>query len=396
MADKTGKQPLVLLFRGSLCEMSRREFSGIMRYVHDAQWKVQTVEYASAAGNRFRAAGGDDLDVARLLDFWKPSGCIVECMGQASKFPQRLFGRTPVVFLDSYPELMGRNSLCVSSDADRIAEVAARELLRLDFADYAYVPWPDDTLWSRGRGIAFERLVALNGRRFHRYDGHAKIADVMAYDRELSAWLSTLPRPCGVFAANDCVARRVLEACGTVGIPVPDELAIIGVDDDEDLCENASVSLSSVRADSEASGFSAAGLLDRRMRRPRARLVSVVCGAPVLVRRASTRRYACGDGRVVRALEHIRLHACEGIGRPDVIAVMGCSPRLADIRFRETTGHSILDEIHGVRLEKAKLLLGSARPDLARIASACGYASLDDFRRVFRRYLGTTPSKWAK
>ena len=79
-----------------------------------------------------------------------------------------------------------------------------------------------------------------------------------------------------------------------------------------------------------------------------------------------------------------------------VIAVMGCSPRLADIRFRETTGHSILDEIHGVRLEKAKLLLGSARPDLARIASVCGYASLDDFRRVFRRYLGTTPSKWAK
>ena len=140
MAEKIFKQPLVLLFRGSLCEMSRREFSGIMRYAHDAQWKVQTVEYASAAGNRFREIGNCDLDVARLLDFWKPLGCIVECSGEfGHHFQGSIFGTTPVVYLGQDPRLIPPSASFVNPPTHGPGLCAAKELLTNDSVRKAYL-----------------------------------------------------------------------------------------------------------------------------------------------------------------------------------------------------------------------------------------------------------------
>jgi len=394
MLSKTASPPVVLLFRSSLCEMSKREFSGIMRFAHGAKWNVQTIEFDNAAGNRFRETGVGDVDMAQMLKFWTPSGCIVECGGKRSKLPRKLFGKTPVVFLDSYPELMGTDAVCVSSDAEAISTAAARELLALGFSDYAFVEWPGGRLWSMDRCRAFEKIVRQHGRRIHVFQGHENVADVIAYGQELSKWLKSLPKPCGVFAANDFIAERVLSVCVSCGIAVPTDVAVLGVDDDEEICENAVVSLSSVRPDSEASGYIAASLLDHLMKHPRAAHPSVACGAPILKRRASTRAGTKGDARAIKALDYIRLHACDGLARPDVIAVMGCSSRLADLRFKETAGHSILDEIHLVRLDKAKVLLRGCSVSMPEIAERCGYASLDDFRRVFRRYCAMTVGQW--
>ena len=382
--------PVVLLFRGSLCEMSCREFEGVTKFAHEAGWSLQTIEFSTAAGTRYREGTDRSVDVKSLMRFWRPSGCIVECSGRASPLPARLFGRVPVVFLDSHPSVSGRGAVCVSSDASAIAAIAARELLSSGLSDYAYVPWPEETVWSRERGDEFARIVRMNGKRLHIFSGSAKVSQMIEHQRELARWCASLPKPCGVFAANDTLAERVVAACAMEGVSVPNDVAVVGVDDLEAICENSAVTLSSVRTDNVKAGYLAAELLARWMDGRDGKPPSGTFGAIGLVRRESSRRLAGADVRTLRALEFIRRHACEGIAPPAVAEAMGCSRRLADTRFRASTGHTILDEIHAVRLARVKELLLKPGQEIAAIPALCGYSSVEDLCRVFKSRTGLT------
>ncbi len=382
--------PIVLLFRGSLCEMSCREFEGISRFAHEAGWSLQTIEFSTAAGTRYREGTDYLVDVKALLRFWHPIGCIVECSGRASRLPARLFGQTPVVFLDSHPSVSGHGTVCVSSDAPAISAIAARELLSTGFPDYAYVPWPENTAWSRERGEEFARIVRMNGKRLHVFSGRARVSQMIEHQRELARWCAALPKQCGVFAANDTIAERTVSACMMTGVAVPEEVTVVGVDDVETICENSPVTLSSVRTDNVRAGHLAAELLARWIDGRDGKPASGTFGAVGLVRRESSRRIAGGDVRTLRAIEFIRRHACEGIAPPAVAEAMGCSRRLADSRFRAATGHTILDEIHAVRLAHVKELLMKPGQDIAAIPALCGYSSVEDLCRVFKRCTGKT------
>jgi LacI family transcriptional regulator len=173
---------------------------------------------------------------------------------------------------------------------------------------------------------------------------------------------------------------------------VPQDVAIVGVDNIEFICEGTSPTLSSISRNWQGEGSAAAELLEEWMLDPGRRPPSRAVSALHVVRRAST--FFAADRRVARAMEFIRLHACdEDFGPRDVVREMGCSRTLADTLFRKVGGHSILDEIHGVRLARAKelLLLGKSADF---VAAACGYASYDDFCRVFKRRVGSTVRKW--
>lgn len=386
------KPQVVLVFQGAFCQTNRLELDGIYRFAREAGWTIHTVEYDTAAESRQnRRVRRDAFDVKPLLAFWKPLGCIVECSGLSPKFELADFGRTPTVFLDRHPATISKTAICVSSNAASIAECAARELLPLGLSDYAYVPWPTRTLWSVERGDLFAQHVRMNGKSLHVFDGRAKSADTLAYRTELSAWVRALPKPCAVFAANDYLADRVVSACAVNGIAVPDDVVVLGVDDETQICENAKPTLSSIRTDNERAGYLAASLLAERVSFPsHARVASRQFGALGITRRASTRRFPDGDVRVRKALEYIRRYACEGIEPPDVVSEMGYSRRLADLRFRQLTGRTILDEIHAVRLQRVKELLRKPNVPLSSLPDFCGYASLDDLRRVFRQRAGQT------
>lgn len=388
--DGIKASPVVLLFRGSLCEMSCREFEGMSRFAGEVGWSLQTIEFSSAADTRFHDKSHRNVDVKALLRFWRPAGCIVECSGRDSTLPVEAFGRVPVVFLDSHPSVAGATRVCVSSDAASIASVAARELLSASFQDYAYVPWPEDTVWSRERGEEFARIVRMNGKNLHVFSGRATISQSIKHSQELSKWCRTLPKPCGVFAANDSIAERVLVACSMAGVSVPGEVTIVGVDDVETITESASVTLSSIRTDNERAGRLAAELLFRWIKGNSRRPESAKFGAIGLVRRESSRRVAGNDARTLRAVEFIRKHACEGIGPAAVAEAIGCSRRLADARFRAATGHTILDEIHSVRLARAKEFLRSPRREISAMPAICGYSSVQDMCRVFKKRIGIT------
>lgn len=390
-----GHNNVVLVFQGAFCQSNRAELDGIHRFARERGWRIQTVEYGSAAESRLNLQGsGAVFQVRPLISFWNPIGCIVECSGLAPKFVIEHFGKTPTVFLDRHPSTLPKSAACVFSDADSIATCAAKELLSLGFSDYAYVPWIQETVWSRERGERFKQLVRMNGKRFHCFKAAFQVGSELAYRKKLKKWVTQLPKPCGIFVANDSLGEQVLTACLDTGISVPDEIAVLGVDDELQICENTKPTLSSIQVDNENAGYMAAEMLSERMARRAAQSRSF--GARKVNRRSSTQRILKGGNRLLKAIEYIRLNACSGISVMDVVSQMGCSRRMADRYFKESLGHTVLDQIHAVRLVKVKDMLSAPSSDLSELAAIAGYSSNDDLRRVFKKRIGCTMRDYQK
>lgn len=386
------KTVLVLLSSGG--DFSMQMFSGVQKHARQAGWHLQTVEYAKAdKGGYLLNRSPSGRDIGELLKFWNPDGCIVEC-GMAQELLRSVdFKKRPTVFLDRHPPAGKSDMVCVYSDAASIARYAARELLMSGYDDFAYVPYTEDFVWSRERGEEFSKLVKMNGKRMHvfRYPERQSRPESMV--EMFSPWLQSLPKPCGVFAANDQVAEGVLLACSCCGIAVPDEMSVVGVDDETYICENCKPTISSVQRNFANAGAIAGETLAELMDAKGGRILSRTYPAAGLVRRESSRIIKGKDRRVAKAVEYIRCHACDGIGPQQVVAEMGISRTLADLSFRAALGHTILDEIHAVRLDHVKKLLAKeVAPSV--IAGQCGYSSIVDLRRVFKARLGMTMGEY--
>lgn len=373
----------ILFFQTSFCDSNQRQLAGVYDFARKADWNVQIVEYGTTVTKRPKP------DVTALFSFWNPDGCIVDCGGAVELFSLSDFKKMPTVFIDRHPSTIEKGAVCVTSDSAAIAKIAAKELLPRGFAAYAYVDWYLPLVWSDERGDEFERLVSLNGKRFFRH--RMLRPEGMACQGDLSKWLKSLPKPCGVFAVNDRAAGCVISAALKARLDVPHDIAVVGVDNDVMQCENSAVPISSVPLDREGGGRIAAQLLEARLNGGKTGKRGLI-GALPLVRRASSRRFA--DSRVSAAVEFIRVHACDGLKVDDIVAVMGCSRSLAYLRFGDAVGHSILDEIHQMRIERAKELLKMGKNSTSMIADSCGYASVVDFRRTFKRVTGKSLREW--
>ena len=383
----------ILLLQSSFCQSNNREYDAVFTRARELGLKVQTVQYGKASFNRYKEILSFDSSwLKETLDLWMPDGCIVESGSLEYRFQLSEFGRMPVVFLDRHPSSVEKGAACVSSDAESIARAAVRELMPLGFANYAYFAFHVKTPWSEERGREFVRIMRGQG-----YDPPVLTVRPTTSDlrEDVDRIVSALPRPCGVFAANDVVAEQVVESCQRLGIFVPDKIAVVGVDDDEQICENASVSISSVRQDFAQAGRMAVDALVDLMAHPRRRAENRLFGAVGVMRRAST-RLAQRDRRVIAGLEQIRLHACERMTVPQVVTAMGCSRRLADILFGKIVGHTISQEINSVRIARACALLRQSGKSIAQISDLCGFSSDIVFRRVFMSEFGCSPRAWKR
>ena len=324
--------------------------------------------------------------VRELITRWRPVGCLVDRAMAGGTNPKALFGGLPVVYLDQDPAKLRGKVFRVTHDSAATARLAVDELMSLDLPAYAYVGWEKPFFWSEERKRAFRAVAHKAGRRFFSFDPSA--------GGNLDDWLMNLPKPCGLLGANDIVAEKVLFACHRQGIAVPQDLALAGIDDDELICTNVRPSLTSVQPDFNLAGWLLASLLDEQLSEPSAKPRELTYGPIGFVRRESTRRFQKSDARVKRAIELIRAKACAGLSVPEVVRTMGCSRRLADLRFREVTGHSILDEIHEVRMSRVRTLLRDLDMPIGRIAAACGYVSEPFLKRLFRSREGCSMREW--
>ena len=391
------KDLTILLFRSSLFELSEDMTNGIYDYARGRDWHVQMVEHGAARTDGGVPAVADPGALVRqAFDFWKPSGCIVEMGCDSVKYSTDMFQPVPTVFLDRSPREDEGSYLCVYSDSESIVRCAAKELLAFGRKSAAFVPRISSRhVWSEERKRGFVALMRSHGCEVRVYAPKRVSSDDHVFLDGLGKWLSSLPLPCVLFAANDLVGRQVLSVARQNGIDVPRQLAVVAVDNERRICEHTVPTLSSIRQDMFAAGYQAARLLDERLKHPRKKLESVRFGAAELVRRASSSRCDQFDTRVLAALEYIRLHACEGISSADVAAQFSCSRRYLDRIFGPSVGRSILDEILRVKVEAVKNLLKKERTlKQAALADRCGFASPEDMRRVFKKVEGRTIGKY--
>ena len=283
----------------------------------------------------------------------------------------------------------------VSPDPHLAAMMAAEHLLERGFRHYAFVGI-EGRVWSDRRKESFIKLITAAGFRPHVYKPPRLRRD-RVWEREqaiLADWLDALPKPVALMACNDDRGREVLEACRLAKILVPEQISVIGVDNDELLCELAFPPLSSVALNAEQGGYRAAKLLDQMMRgrikKPRHLLVEPLH----VVARRSTNMVALDDINVANALRFILEQSTHPLSVNDVVRHIRTSRRWLEIRFQKAIGHTIHEEIQRVRLERVKGLLLESDMSTAEIAFTTGFGTPSYMCQAFKRQTGVTPAKY--
>ena len=360
---------------------------GICRFASTKRWHVENI-----------TSRDKTMEIGRLLDFWKPIGCIAET-GPVSTLPIEAFKGVPVVFLNRSPMGTDENASVVEMDHAACVKLAVDELLRGKPALLGYTPFliPSRT-WNIARQDAFAKMLSEQGIPFSLFAPRSKAKRIPRIDfiRQMRLWLKDLPKPCGILAANDETATVVIAACSMEGLKVPQDVSVIGIDDDSTICMNANKSLSSVRPNFSKGAYMAAKLLDRAIRHQDWQGRHVVYPPEGITRRESTRFMLRHDAEVAAAIGLIQAKACTGLGADEVRRMFTCSRRSADARFRAATRQSILEMIHAVRLARMQELLSNPAQGLNAIANLCGYASQNAACKFFRLKTGMTMSDWRR
>lgn len=279
----------------------------------------------------------------------------------------------------------------VEPDEGLIARLATEHFVERGFKHFAYCG-DEAVMLSTRRGDAFRRAVAGAGFCCHEFkaEGGPKIA-ISSKVAAIGDWLDGLPRPLAVFACHDVCGQHVLDACCNVGLVVPDEVAVLGVDNDELRCEMAVPPLSSIIPNARRAGYEAAKLLDRMMNGEKVPPLETWIEPLGLNLRQSTDVLAVDDRHVAMALRFIREHVCEPITPSDVLRVVPLPRRSLEKRFRQLLNHTLHDEILSVRLNRIKQLLTGTKLSLEQIAEAMSYEHPEYLSVVFKREVGLSP-----
>jgi LacI family transcriptional regulator len=287
----------------------------------------------------------------------------------------------------------------VSTNNALIAVLAAEHLMARGLRNFAYCGIASRTIdpWSSQRRDALVEHLRRHGFRCHVYS--TRYSPGQSWERlqeQLAEWLVKLPKPVGLMAANDARARHVLQACRRSEVSVPDEVAVIGVDNDELICNLATPPLTSIVQGTEEIGYRAAVMLDQMMRRRKRKTTHVTIDPVTVVTRESTDLVATQDAITANALSYIRQRAREGIQVADVAKHVGASRSTLDDRFRRLVGRTVHSEIQRTRLTAAQQLLVTTDLPAEEIARRAGFRNAQYMNVVFRRALRQTPGQYRR
>lgn len=324
----------------------------------------------------------------KLVEFWHPRGVIVA--EKWTKGPCVQLGEIPVVFFDCSPKCVQAGKPTVMHPTRPLCEVVVREFLSIGCESVAYVGWYRNEYWSEDRVRHLKGMMELHGLPFFSFKMDQDCSgDPYSLNVKLRKWVATLPRNCGVFTVNDIMAEPLINAVYACGMSIPDDIAVIGVGDDEFLDERLSPTLTSVKLEYDALAERTMSILAGDGNLP-----SLDAMTMRLIRRQSTRRFRRHDKEVENAVERIRKEACGGLAARDIFEGFSCSRRMAEIRFKSITGQSVIDAIIDARLEKCRELLANSRTPIKIVADRCGFPSAFAMREQFARRMKTTPQKW--
>ncbi|SFD63946.1 LacI family transcriptional regulator [Paenibacillus catalpae] len=359
-------------------EYARGLLKGIIAYTRTHRpWSIYLGEHSRL-----------DTDFSWLAD-WRGDGLIARIeTEQMARLVSSM--QLPAVDLSAsrlLPELP-----CVETNDRTIAEWAAEHLLSRGFKHFAYCGEPVFQ-WSRARGFHFESYLKDRGFSVHSYYRNPHSSSREERD-QMASWASGLPKPVGIMACYDNTALKLLEACRLANVNVPEEAAVISVDNDSLLCNLSSPPLSSIQPNAVETGYQAAALLD-----------SLMSGVPVapdihriepveVVTRMSTDIIAVEDPYVADAIRYIREHAYEDLKVNDLLKVIPLSRRSLDHRFQAALGRTPHEEIIAVKMKLIARLLTETDWTLPVIADQVGYKHSEYMSVAFKKHTGLSPGAY--
>lgn len=285
----------------------------------------------------------------------------------------------------------------VATDNQKLVEEALNHLRKKGLEHFAFYGFPEGELWrwSKVREQAFLNLLQteqLEGTVYAGFEPFEQNWSKIAFG--LEAWIRQLPKPVGILVATDARARHLLMVCEHMGMMVPEQVAVIGIDNEELTRYLSRISLSSVEQGTKSMGYEAAKMMHQllvgNVTYPQRVIVS-----PVTVHaRESTDYRSLKDPLVMQVMSFIRSHACHGIKVEDVLAHLGVSRTNVENKFKQETGQTIHQAIFDFKLEKAKKLLVETHFDMKSIAEQCGYPSIQYLYAIFKRVLKMTPLQY--
>lgn len=332
------------------------------------------------------------------LHHWNPDGIItsihipqIDAIAQLKNIPTIGFG--------SYSKkLSGHLKFpIVTSDQKAIGALAAQHFMNNGLREFAFCGGDETAHWCQQRCEGFTEALSKNDFKCHIFKskqrGHTNMPDAI---QELGEWLKQLPQNCGVFVFFDGWARWVLDACVMHGIKVPQELCVLGVDNDRWLCELSQPKLSSINVNARNAGYTTARLLDQLLNSTTSPDAVTYITPDTIVSRESSNYTLFDDPEVSFALRYIKEHACDPISPTDVLNITGMSNSTGYRKFKKAIGRSIHNEIQRVQMERIKELLTTTNLSIKNIAGISGFENVRYLTQVFRDQTKQTPTEFRR
>ncbi len=338
-------------------------------------------------------AGGTSV---RQLAQWAPHGLLVRALDRRSANRITQTGIPAIDLGFTIPDMFPWS---LTNDQHNVGRVAGEHLLARGFRHFAFCGWgpadPAAKVWEQQRLRSFRATV---GGSVSVYRWPSRVADRqwIREQKRLATWLSDLPKPVGLFAVNDLRASHLLSACRLAGISVPREIGLIGVDDDELICEVSSPTLSSVKLNFEGIGRHGAELLDGLLdgREPDDETLRF---PPLgITARQSTDVVATDDELVIQAVRMMSEQMADGIDVAGVTNALPLSRKALELRFKHALGTTPFTELTRLRMERARQLLSQANKPIKSVAMECGFRHLQNFYAAFAKSENMTPAEFRK
>jgi LacI family transcriptional regulator len=385
----------VALIIDAIGSYGRGLLRGIARFVHsNSDWAVRYEEWRD----------GDDMP--RWLEQGNFQGVLCRVRNLRQFEPLQRLG-VPIVDLGSLQT--PANVANIHSDHTAISRLAAEHLRHCELPNFGYCgfrgqPFSDlrfaafqEHLANQGiTTFAIQIPMAMSGRSKKKRDGKSASSDP-----KLAAWLKRIPKPAGIMACNDLCGRHILAVCQEMGLRVPDQIAVIGVDNDEVLCELAIPALSTIDPGADRIGFEAAELLNQIIHRAELSEKRILIAPREVIVRTSTDTIAVDDSMVVAAMRYIRSQAGKTTTVDDVLQhladrAMLVSRSTLERRFKTLLGFLPHDEIVRVRISRIERLLRSTEYPLARVATIVGLSDEPHLYRFYKAYRGMAPGEFRR
>lgn len=375
-----------LLFNASKV-YDRRIIEGIGNYFQTSHcdWDIYVEEDFRYRIQNIRDLTGDgiiaDYDNPQLAEALQ--GCQMPVIGTGSSYSDPA----------QYPDVP-----YFATDNVALVTAAYNHLINKGLQRFAFYGLPGDPMhrWAYEREKAFHDLSLQNAFPDNIYRGYITTPDNWQTSlTELGKWLQSLPQPIGIVAVTDARARHILQICDHLGIMVPDQISLIGIDDEELTQYLSRVSLSSVEQGCQLMGFESAKRMHAILAgKHQASSEPVLIPPRGVVERQSSDFRALQDPNVIKATHYIRHNACRGIKVSQVVDYVGISRSNLETRFLAEYGHSMHTELYQTKFKRARNLLETTNIPIPEIANSCGFHSTQYLYTVFRRDLQTTPKEY--